>query len=183
MFNDGFSSPLARIKILTVTNKVDNGEEAKDTQDRVDEDRRLITEVSLSLGARRRVMSADGRAQACIVRVMKTRQTLGFAELSTEVIAQLSRRFRPNPSVIKTAVEKLIEKEYLMRDPNDRKILTYLVRFPSTLCPTLRTRDALTMDRLGARRHEHPNVANVASMLSQRIRVAMQLPRELRLPC
>lgn len=48
-FNAAFTSPMSRIKILTVTNKVETGDEAKETQDRVDEDRRLMTEVRLDI--------------------------------------------------------------------------------------------------------------------------------------
>lgn len=106
-FNHSFTNPMTRIKIQTVTNKVENKAELKETNDRVEEDRRLHTE-------------------ACIVRVMKTRQRLGYIELNNEVIGQLSKRFKPTPMVIKTSIEKLIEKEYLMRDPNDRKVIIYL---------------------------------------------------------
>jgi cullin 3 len=73
---------------------------------------------------------------------MKTRQRLSYVELNVEVVSQLSRRFKPTPVVIKTSIEKLIEKEYLMRDPQDRKVIIYLVRF--SLCglpsPSLLTR-------------------------------------------
>lgn len=106
-FNESFTNPMTRIKIQTVTNKVENKLELKETSDRVEEDRRLHTE-------------------ACIVRVMKTRQRLSYVELNVEVISQLSRRFKPTPMVIKTSIEKLIEKEYLMRDPQDRKVIIYL---------------------------------------------------------
>ncbi|KAI9608015.1 hypothetical protein H4Q26_005468 [Puccinia striiformis f. sp. tritici PST-130] len=101
-FNESFTNPMNRIKIQTVTNKVESKFELKETSDRVEEDRRLHTE-------------------ACIVRVMKTRQRLNYVELNVEVVSQLSRRFKPTPIVIKTSIEKLIEKEYLMRDPQDRK--------------------------------------------------------------
>ncbi|MBW0469608.1 hypothetical protein O181_009323 [Austropuccinia psidii MF-1] len=106
-FNHAFTNPMTKIKIQTVTNKVENKVELKETNDRVEEDRRLHTE-------------------ACIVRVMKTRQRMGYIELSHEVISQLSKRFKPTTSIIKTSIEKLIEKEYLMRDSNDRKIIIYL---------------------------------------------------------
>ncbi|EGG11016.1 uncharacterized protein MELLADRAFT_42064 [Melampsora larici-populina 98AG31] len=105
--NLNFTNPMTRIKIQTITNKVENKVEQKETNDRVEEDRRLHTE-------------------ACIVRVMKTRQRLGYTELNHEVINQLAKRFKPTPTVIKTSIEKLIEKEYLARDNHDRKILIYL---------------------------------------------------------
>lgn len=59
-FNANFSCPMSRIKILTVTNKVESGEEAKETQDRVEEDRRLMTEV-------RRALQAPGSSAGCIL--------------------------------------------------------------------------------------------------------------------
>ena len=44
-FNESFTNPMSRIKIQTVTNKVENKLELKETSDRVEEDRRLHTEV------------------------------------------------------------------------------------------------------------------------------------------
>ncbi|KAG0150085.1 hypothetical protein CROQUDRAFT_652767 [Cronartium quercuum f. sp. fusiforme G11] len=106
-FNYAFTNPMTRIKIQTITNKVETRAEAKETNDRVEEDRRLHTE-------------------ACIVRVMKTRQRLSYIELNNEVINQLAKRFKPTQTVIKTSIEKLIEKDYLARDATDRRVLIYL---------------------------------------------------------
>jgi hypothetical protein len=39
-----------------------------------------------------------------------------------QVTRQLSPRFVPNPAVIKKRIESLIEREFLERDPNDRKV-------------------------------------------------------------
>ncbi len=44
-FNADFSSPLQKIKISTVAPRVESGEERKETQDRVDEERRYQTDV------------------------------------------------------------------------------------------------------------------------------------------
>jgi cullin 3 len=52
-FNDGFTSNLQKIKISTVSSKVESTEERKETHDRIDEERRHQTEVvcmSLVLG-------------------------------------------------------------------------------------------------------------------------------------
>ncbi|CAH7690496.1 cullin-4A [Phakopsora pachyrhizi] len=111
-FNVNFTSQMSKIKIQTVTNRVENREQFKETNDRVEEDRRLHTE-------------------ACIVRIMKTRKRLNYLELNNEVLSQLSKRFRPSSNVIKTSIEKLIEKEFLIRDAEDRKVIIYLVS-PST---------------------------------------------------
>lgn len=45
-FNDGFTSPLARIKIMQVSSKVETGKEREETQEMVDEERRHMVEVS-----------------------------------------------------------------------------------------------------------------------------------------
>lgn len=44
-FNYAFTNPMTRIKIQTITNKVETKTEMKETNDRVEEDRRLHTEV------------------------------------------------------------------------------------------------------------------------------------------
>jgi cullin 3 len=46
-FNSDFSSPLQKIKINTVVARVESGEERKETQDRVDEERRYQTDVRI----------------------------------------------------------------------------------------------------------------------------------------
>ena len=47
-FNDGFTAPLAKIKIAMVVNRVETGEERSETVERVDEERRHLAEVSWS---------------------------------------------------------------------------------------------------------------------------------------
>lgn len=59
---------------------------------------------------------------------MKDRKVLQHLDLVNEVIRQLSHRFQPSPQMVKKAVERLIEKEYLERDEVDRKKLKYMVR-------------------------------------------------------
>ena len=44
-FNADFTAPLQKIKISTVSQRVENVEERKETQDRVDEERKHQTEV------------------------------------------------------------------------------------------------------------------------------------------
>lgn len=105
-FNSGFTSPLLRIKIATLASKVESNEERKETQDRIEEERKQ-------------------QADACIVRVMKDRKVLGHNELVNEVTRQLARRFNPNPAMIKRRIEALIEREYLERR-EDRKSYNYL---------------------------------------------------------
>lgn len=61
---------------------------------------------------------------------MKDRKVLQHLDLVNEVIRQLSHRFQPSPQMVKKAIERLIEKEYLERDEVDRKKLKYMVRLP-----------------------------------------------------
>ncbi|OWB80671.1 hypothetical protein B5S32_g4963 [[Candida] boidinii] len=107
--NDKFHSSATKIKVLTVssTNKVEDDKERHATLEVVERSRVL-------------------EAQAAIVRIMKARRTLAHNELLTEVIKQLSNRFKPSPMFIKQRIEDLIEKEYLMRDEEERNIYHYL---------------------------------------------------------
>eukprot|EP00920_Eleutheroschizon_duboscqi_P029138 GHVT01070551.1.p1 GENE.GHVT01070551.1~~GHVT01070551.1.p1 ORF type:complete len:627 (-),score=20.04 GHVT01070551.1:112-1992(-) len=58
--------------------------------------------------------------EACIVRIMKARKTLNHNELLLEVSRHSSLRFDPSVSMIKTLIEKLIDREYMQRDSTDR---------------------------------------------------------------
>ncbi|KAJ7127021.1 Cullin-domain-containing protein [Mycena epipterygia] len=105
-FNADFSSSLQKIKISTISSKVESGEERKETKDRIDEERRHQTE-------------------ACIVRIMKDRKHMTHNDLINEVTRQLATRFLPNPLNIKKRIEGLIEREYLERC-DDRKSYNYM---------------------------------------------------------
>ncbi|ORX96190.1 Cullin-domain-containing protein [Basidiobolus meristosporus CBS 931.73] len=107
MFNSEFSAPLARIKIQTIASKAENDGERRETRERVDEDRKH-------------------QIEAAAVRIMKDRKTMEHNNLISEVTRQLSSRFLPNPMDIKKRIEALIEREYLERSEDDRKIYNYL---------------------------------------------------------
>lgn len=106
-FNSAFTSPQLKIKIATIANKVETESERKDTYQRIEESRRHQTE-------------------ACIVRTMKARKTMIYNNLIAEVTSQMNSKFSPDPSMIKSRIEALIEREYLERDENDRKLYRYL---------------------------------------------------------
>ncbi|CAK9296805.1 unnamed protein product [Gordionus sp. m RMFG-2023] len=135
--NDSFTSKLHRVKIQTVTAKPNsqnnansslnssshpssynnqayndyyddtNDKDRKEMRERVEEDRKLEIE-------------------AAIVRVMKARKKLSHAQLLTEISELLKARFLPQPGAVKKRVEALIEREYLARCDQDRKMYTYL---------------------------------------------------------
>jgi len=46
--------------------------------------------------------------------------------LCLQVTQQLRSRFLPSPVVIKKRIEGLIEREYLARTPEDRKVYNYV---------------------------------------------------------
>lgn len=105
--NDSFSSKLFRVKIQTVAAKGESEPERKETRVKVDEDRKYEIE-------------------AAIVRVMKARKRMPHSLLIAEVTEQLKSRFLPSPAIMKKRIEGLIEREYLARAPDDRKVLTYV---------------------------------------------------------
>lgn len=105
--NDSFSSKLHRVKIQTVAAKGESEPERRETRNKVDEDRKHEIE-------------------AAIVRIMKSRRRMAHNILVTEVTEQLKSRFLPSPVIIKKRIEGLIEREYLARTPEDRKVYTYV---------------------------------------------------------
>ncbi|KAJ3108299.1 hypothetical protein HDU96_007554 [Phlyctochytrium bullatum] len=109
--NTAFTSPLNKIKILTIVGggagAMESEQERTDTMGKVDEDRRHEIEAS-------------------IVRIMKSRKRMDHNQLVNEVVGQLSARFNPSPVMIKKRIEALIEREYLKRDDADRKYYDYV---------------------------------------------------------
>ncbi|GAM26563.1 hypothetical protein SAMD00019534_097380 [Acytostelium subglobosum LB1] len=106
IFNSKFKSKLFRVKIMSVVQK-ETPVEATETRQKVDEDRKHQIEAS-------------------IVRIMKARKTMDHSNLISEVIKQLQSRFVPNPIIVKKRIESLIEREYLERSKQDRKIYNYM---------------------------------------------------------
>lgn len=105
--NDAFISKFHRVKIQTVAAKGESEPERKETRSKVDEDRKHEIE-------------------AAIVRIMKSRKKMAHNLLVSDVTTQLRSRFLPSPVVIKKRIEGLIEREYLARTPEDRKMYIYL---------------------------------------------------------
>ena len=46
--------------------------------------------------------------------------------LNVKVVEQLNKRFQPSPLIIKKRIEGLIEREYMKRSDQDRKLYIYL---------------------------------------------------------
>ncbi|XP_035738748.1 cullin-3-like [Vespa mandarinia] len=105
--NNSFTSKLHRVKIQTVAAKGESEPERREMRNKVDEDRKHEIE-------------------AAIVRIMKARKRMPHNILVTEVTEQLKGRFLPSPVIIKKRIEGLIEREYLARTTEDRKVYTYV---------------------------------------------------------
>ena len=106
--NDSFSSQYHRVKIQqTSARQGESDVDRCETKKKVEEDRKHEIE-------------------ACVVRIMKSRKQLSHTQLITEVMAQLNSRFKPAPAVIKKRIENLIEREYIKRSEEDRKVYVYL---------------------------------------------------------
>eukprot|EP01042_Synura_sphagnicola_P000125 gene125-124_t len=108
-FNVQFASKYRRVKVPLISTKETSAaheEAAESVPGLVEEDRRHLVE-------------------AAVVRVMKARRSLSHNELVGEVVRQLTFRFNPNPQFIKKRIESLIEREYLARDKDDRRLYTY----------------------------------------------------------
>ncbi|KAH8676601.1 Cullin [Tricladium varicosporioides] len=97
-FNKTFWSKAIKIKapVISGVNKVEGEEERKETEDRNDEHRGNVIDT-------------------VIVRIMKARKEFTHQLLVTEVISQLTQRFKPDLSMMKRRIESLIEREYLER--------------------------------------------------------------------
>nr|CAH8868114.1 unnamed protein product [Trichobilharzia regenti] len=104
--NDSFISKHIKVRVQSITVK-ESEPERQETRTKVDENRRYVIE-------------------ATIVRIMKARKTLSHGQLVVEVIEQLKSRFVPTPLMIKQRIESLIEREFLARMEDDRRVYRYL---------------------------------------------------------
>jgi len=66
------------------------------------------------------------KLEAAIVRIMKSRRMLGYNALVKEVIEQVQRWFTPQISMIKRAIESLLDQEFIRRSSGDSRTFEYI---------------------------------------------------------
>ncbi|CAK0911605.1 unnamed protein product [Prorocentrum cordatum] len=122
--NAAFDSKLFRIKVPLVQLKSMPGQEGGGLQ-RVE----AAEGAAIAGGSDVPATVEEDRkhlVEAVIVRIMKSRKTLDHNQLVMEVTRHLTSRFQPSPTLIKQRIEKLIEREYLERSQQDRRVYNYL---------------------------------------------------------
>jgi cullin 1 len=108
IFNINIKYNYKKLKVkIDMPIKMETKAEADDTKKMVDEDRGYMVD-------------------ACIVRIMKSRNVMKHVELIDETIKQLSQRFHPDIKIIKKKIDSLIEREYIKRADGKRDEYHYV---------------------------------------------------------
>ncbi|WVW86443.1 hypothetical protein I302_108491 [Kwoniella bestiolae CBS 10118] len=105
-WNKGFTSDRIKFKINGIQQDM-SAEESRKTNEQIHIDRVSVLE-------------------ATIVRIMKGKKKLSLQLLIDNVVSDVVKRFPPDVKEIKKRVESLIEREFLMRDEEERGMLHYL---------------------------------------------------------
>ncbi|EPB80358.1 cullin family protein [Ancylostoma ceylanicum] len=105
--NHGYFNKKVKVDLSKMVMRSDPKQETEHVQKNVDEDRKSVI-------------------NACIVRIMKTRKRISHSQLMTEVLQQLSARFKPSVEMVKRCIGQLIEKEYMRRDDAAREMYEYM---------------------------------------------------------
>ncbi|KPM02565.1 cullin 4A-like protein [Sarcoptes scabiei] len=103
-FNNAFTNKLFRIKINQIQLK-ETLEENETTQERVIQDRQY-------------------QIDAAVVRIMKTRKSLQFNVLMSEIYSQL--KFPASTTEVKKRIDSLVDRDYLFKDKTNPNILNYI---------------------------------------------------------
>lgn len=130
-YNANFTSKALRIKIGVVKgggNKVETDRERKETDEKIDESRGHVIEAAIV----RTMKYVLPIAYTTFVLKLKNslrraRNVLKHQDLMLQITEQLSKRFMPEPAMIKKRIESLIEREYLERQEDDPNTYVYMV--------------------------------------------------------
>ena len=102
-----YKSNLYRNKIPVMVSKASKEQNEVKVQGKVEDDRRYTIEAS-------------------IIKVMKARRKIEHVNLVSESSRLLAQKFNPEPAQIKLRIESLIERGYIERDENDKRIFKYI---------------------------------------------------------
>lgn len=105
--NADYKSSLYRNKISVLHSKANKEIENVKVQGKVEDDRRYVVE-------------------AAIIKVMKSRGKIDYHNLLKEAQDLLKIKFKPDPTQIKERTESLIERGFIERDENDKRIFNYV---------------------------------------------------------
>lgn len=118
VLNHNFKNKKVKVN-LNITVKSEAKQEVEDTHKTIEEDRKLLMQVSFVLNLIFLSFLLTF-AKSAIVRIMKSRKKMKHVNLVQETIAQIRSRFTPKIQDIKKSIDQLIEKEYLERlEDND----------------------------------------------------------------
>lgn len=118
VLNHNFKNKKVKVN-LNITVKSEAKQEVEDTHKTIEEDRKLLMQVSFVLNLLFLSFLLTF-AKSAIVRIMKSRKKMKHVNLVQETIAQIRSRFTPKIQDIKKSIDQLIEKEYLERlEDND----------------------------------------------------------------
>ena len=102
-----FRSNMYRNKIQVLNSKAKKETDTKKVQGKVEDDRRYAIE-------------------AAMIKVMKARRKTDYQNLLTETTRLLAPRFNPEPQQIKQRLESLIERGYIERSEEDKRVFKYV---------------------------------------------------------
>ena len=105
--NHEFKSKTSKVKILSISTKRENDQERDMTKNQIVDDRKP-------------------QIEAAIMRVMKSKKRLDHNGVVLHVTAQVRNKFMPTAADIKKHIENLIDRDFIQRDPNDRKAYVYI---------------------------------------------------------
>ena len=105
--NVEFRSNMYRNKIAVLNSKTQKESDTKKVQGKVEDDRRYAIE-------------------AAMIKVMKARRKIDYTNLMSETTRLLQVRFTPEPAQIKVRLESLIERGYIERSEEDKRVFKYV---------------------------------------------------------
>jgi len=105
--NADYRSNMYRNKVNVLNSKTQKDSETRKVQGKVEDDRRYAIE-------------------AAMIKVMKSRRKIDYNSLMAETTRLLSVRFTPEIAQMKVRLESLIERGYIERSEDDKRVFKYV---------------------------------------------------------